>query len=153
WGLQISQADHYRELAHRQHIATVEVPAPRGAIYDATGAELAVTANIDSIYANPREVVDLIGTAETLSHLLEVDARVLEARLASPRYFAWVKRHVSPEEAAAVRAADLPGVYLTPEPRRFYPGRRLAGPLLGFAGIDGRGLDGLELTMNDLLAG
>ena len=153
WGLQIREGDHYRALAHRQHTATVEVPAPRGAIYDATGAELAVTADIDSVYANPREIVDLLGAAETLSRLLEVDARELEARLASPRYFVWVKRHVSAEEAQAVREAKLPGVYLTPEPRRFYPGRQLAGPVLGFAGIDGRGLDGLELTMNDLLAG
>lgn len=153
YGLQIREADHYRLLAQRQHIATVEVPAPRGVIYDATGAELAVSADIDSVYANPHEIDDLVGTAEKLGELCGLDAGELEARLASPRQFVWVKRHVGASEASAVKAAHLPGVYLTPEPRRFYPGRRLAGPVLGFAGIDGRGLDGLELTMDSKLAG
>lgn len=153
YGLQIREADHYRLLAQRQHIATVEVPAPRGVIYDATGAELAVSADIDSVYANPHEIDDLVGTAEKLGELCGLDAGELEARLASPRQFVWVKRHVGGAEAGAVKAAHLPGIYLTPEPRRFYPGRRLAGPVLGFAGIDGRGLDGLELTMDSQLAG
>ena len=153
YGLQIREADHYRLLAQRQHIATVEVPAPRGVIYDATGAELAVSADIDSIYANPHEIDDLVATAEKLGELCGLDAGELEARLASPRQFVWVKRHVGASEASAVKAARLPGIYLTPEPRRFYPGRRLAGPVLGFAGIDGRGLDGLELTMDSQLAG
>jgi cell division protein FtsI (penicillin-binding protein 3) len=153
YGLQIREADHYRLLAQRQHIATVEVPAPRGVVYDATGAELAVSADIDSVYANPREIDDLIGTAEKLGELCGLDAAELEARLASPRQFVWIERHVSAGEAAAVKAARLPGVYLTPEPRRFYPGRRLAGPVIGFAGIDGRGLDGIELTMDGELAG
>jgi cell division protein FtsI (penicillin-binding protein 3) len=153
YGLQIREADHYRLLAERQHIATVEVPAPRGALYDATGAELAVSADIDSIYVNPHEVDDLLGTAEKLGALCTLDPGELEARLASPRHFVWIKRHVGAAEAAAVKAAGLPGVYLTPEPRRFYPGRRLAGPVIGFAGIDGRGLDGIELTMDEELAG
>jgi cell division protein FtsI (penicillin-binding protein 3) len=117
YGLQIREADHYRLLAQRQHIATVEVPAPRGVVYDATGAELAVSADIDSVYANPREIDDLAGTAEKLGELCGQDAGELEARLASPRQFVWVKRHVGAAEAAAVRAARLPGIYLTPEPR------------------------------------
>ncbi|MEM9488916.1 MAG: penicillin-binding transpeptidase domain-containing protein, partial [Myxococcota bacterium] len=52
-----------------------------------------------------------------------------------------------------LREADLPGIYLTPEPRRFYPGMTLAGPVLGFAGIDGGGLDGIEYKMDELLSG
>lgn len=153
WALQIRDCDTYRELARRQHVAMVEVPAPRGAIYDATGTELAATANVDSVYVNPHAVRDLTATAERLSALLGLDEREMEARLASPRYFAWIARHVDPADARAVREAHLGGVYLTPEPRRFYPGRDLAGPVLGFADIDGHGLDGVELTMNDLLTG
>jgi cell division protein FtsI (penicillin-binding protein 3) len=153
YGLQIQEVDRYRDLARRQQIAMVEVPAPRGAIYDATGAELAATADIDSVYANPQEVHDLGGTAEKLGRLLGLLPAEIEARLSSPREFVWMERHVRPEEARAVRAARLEGVHLTPEPRRFYPGRNLAGPVLGFAGIDGRGLDGIELTMNEELSG
>ena len=153
YGLQIDQAAHYRELAERQHIATVRVPAPRGAIYDARGSELAATADIDSVYADPQKVHDLGGTAEKLGRILGLEPAEIEARLSSPGHFAWIKRHVTQEEARATREAKLEGVHLTPEPRRFYPGRGLAGPVLGFADIDGRGLDGVELIMNERLSG
>lgn len=152
-GLQVDGHAKYTRLAQRQHLQTVELPAPRGAILDAKGRELAVTAGADSVFTNPREVVDLAGTAETLSSILDMDVRVLEDKLASRRHFAWIKRHVSGEEARALARANLPGIYLTAEPRRFYPGQSLAGPVLGFAGIDGDGLDGIELKMDSLLRG
>lgn len=153
YSIGVVKADYYRDAARRQHSSTVEVAAPRGAILDATGFELAATANVESVYANPREVVDVIGTAERLAALLDVDVRTLESRLSSSRYFAWVKRRVSSAEARAIREAKLAGVALTREPRRFYPARSLAGPVLGFANIDGKGIEGIELAMNDLLAG
>ena len=153
WGLQVGSADEFRARAMRQHVHTVEIPAPRGAILDSRGRPLAVSADAESIYANPREVVDVVGTAERLAALLDVDAAVLEARLSSDRAFVWVERHVNPEESAAVRAAGLAGVQVTTEPRRWYPGKTSGGPLIGFAGIDGNGLDGIELRFDSLLTG
>lgn len=153
YGLQVENADKYRKLARRQHLRMVEVPAPRGPILDAQGRELAVTADVDSVYANPRDIEDVTGAAEALSAILNIDIRSVEAKLASRRHFVWIERHVTSEEASDIRSAKLKGVYLTREPRRFYPGRDLAGPLLGFAGIDGKGLDGIELSMDDLLSG
>ena len=55
------------------------------------------------------------------------------ARLQADRHFVWIKRRVSPKEAKAVELLALPGVELTPEPRRFYPSRELAAHVLGFA--------------------
>ncbi len=153
YGIQVRDSDHYRELARRQHVASVQVPAPRGAIYDAKGVELAVTANIDSVYANPRRVRDPAQTAAALADVLDINEERIRGRLDSDRHFAWVARHVSADDAAAVRTLDLPGVALTPEPRRFYPARGITGPVLGFANIDGEGLDGVELAMDDLLRG
>lgn len=153
YGLQVDQAERYRNKAQRQHLRMVELPAPRGPILDVKGRELAVTADADSAFANPREVVDVARTAETVGHILDQDIRTLEAKLATRRHFVWLERHVSAREARALREADLPGIYLTPEPRRFYPGKGLAGPVLGFAGIDGNGLDGVELELDDLLEG
>ena len=153
YALQVKSADKYRKLARRQHLRMVEMPAPRGAILDARGRELAVTADADSVYANPREIEGVIDTAEALHAILGADLRALEAKLASERHFAWIDRHITVEEADDLRSAKLKGVYITQEPRRFYPGRQLAGPLLGFAGIDGKGLDGIELSMDDLLTG
>ncbi len=153
YGLQVRNPDYYRDQADRQHLRTIEVPAPRGNIYDTNGVELAVNADVDSVFVNPRAIVDVTSASERLAEALDMDNRDLEARLASRRYFSWIKRHVTPEQAEKVRALDIPGVSLTREPRRFYPGKALAGHILGFAGIDGRGLDGLELTMDEVLTG
>lgn len=153
WGVQVADGARLREQAVRQHVHTVEIPAPRGAILDARGRPLAVSADAESVFANPRAVVDVAGTAERLARALELDVNTVEARLATTRHFAWVARHVTPEQAAAVKALKLKGVEVTREPRRWYPGRTSGGPVLGFAGIDGNGLDGLELAMDDLLTG
>ncbi len=153
YGLQIGQMDKYRQLARRQHLRMVELPAPRGPILDVKGRELAVTADTDSVYANPREVRDVASTAESLATILELDVRALEAKLATRRHFVWIERHVTSKEARALRDLHLSGIFFTAEPRRFYPGKELAGPVLGFAGIDGNGLDGLELRMEDELVG
>ncbi len=153
WEVQVADGARLREQAVRQHVHTVEIPAPRGAILDVRGRPLAVSADAESVFANPRAVIDVAGTAEQLTKALELDVIALEARLATDKHFAWVARHVTPEQAAAVRALKLPGVEVTREPRRWYPGRTSGGPVLGFAGIDGQGLDGLELAMDELLTG
>ncbi len=153
YDLQVKQGDHYKKLAEKQHVRTVEIPAPRGAIYDATGDELAVTAESDSVFANPREVKDVAKTAQSLAKILELDIRVLESRLAAPKSFIWLKRHVTAEQAEAIKKLKLSGIVCTKEPRRFYAMGALAGPVLGFAGIDGRGLAGLELKLDQALTG
>lgn len=153
YGLQINDGDRFRRLARQQHLRTIELPAPRGIIYDAKGRELAITTDASSVFANPRDVVDVVATAEFLANTLHLDVREVEAKLASRRYFVWIKRQITIEEANEVRTVAMPGIHLTPEPRRYYPNKDLAGTVLGFAGIDGKGLDGLELTMNGLLTG
>ncbi len=153
YGLQIKNPERYRKAAQRQHMRTIEVPAPRGNIYDRNGVELAVNADVDSVFANPRAVVDVATTSERLAAILGLSIRGLEARLATKRYFTWIKRHVTPTEAEKIRALKLPGISLVSEPRRYYPGKNLAGHVLGFAGIDGKGLDGLELAMDEVLTG
>lgn len=153
YGIQVVNQAHFQRAAEKQHLRTIEVPAPRGNIYDRKGMELAVNADVDSVFANPRAIVDLTHTSEQLANILGLSIRTVETRLASKRYFTWVKRHVTPTEAAQIRALKLPGVSLAQEPRRFYPAKQLAGHVLGFAGIDGKGLDGLELAMDSILTG
>ncbi len=153
WALQISDGDRYRALADHQHEVSVEIPAPRGDVVDAVGRPLAVSADTDSIWANPREIKDVTETAAQLAKLLKMDANVLEAKLGTERHFVWLERHVSAEVARTVREAKLPGIEVAKEPHRWYPGRAIAGPVIGRADIDGNGLDGIELAMNAQLAG
>jgi cell division protein FtsI (penicillin-binding protein 3) len=153
WALQVDDGQKYRSLAERQHAMRIDIPAPRGEVIDAHGRPLAVSADADSIWANPREIHDVTTTAEKLAKLIEGDPRVLEAKLAGDRRFVWIDRHVTPEIAASVRAAKLPGIEVAREPRRWYPAKSIAGPVVGRADIDGNGLDGIELSMNEVLTG
>lgn len=153
FAVQIDHHDHFADIARRQHILTVEVPAPRGAIFDARKNELAVTADIESIYASPRDITDPVKTAKALAGALKLNPRDLVDDLRGDGYFAWIDRHVSGDVADRVRALELEGIHITQEPRRYYPAGSLAGPVIGFAGIDGDGLDGIELSLDDLLAG
>ena len=153
YALQVDDGAHYRELAERQHGAAVNIPAPRGDVIDVRGRPLAVSADADSIWANPREVQDVAGTADKLAAMLGEDAGALEAKLAGDKKFVWLDRHVTRELADKVRAAKLPGIVVEKEPRRWYPARSIGGPVIGRADIDSRGLEGIELAMNDMLQG
>ena len=153
WALQVDDGDKYRAMAERQHEMRVDIPAPRGEVLDTRGRPLAVSADADSVWANPREVRDVAGTADKLATLLHADASVLEGKLAGDRRFVWLERHVAADVAKAVRDAKLPGIEVAKEPRRWYPGKAVGGTVIGRADIDGKGLDGIELALDDLLAG
>jgi cell division protein FtsI (penicillin-binding protein 3) len=153
YGLQVTDGAHYQMLADRQHVRSIEVAAPRGAILDLRGRPLAVTTEAESVFVNSHEVIDVTATSERLATALGIDQGELEARLGSGKRFAWVARRVTPAQAAAVRAAKLPGIGVTTEPRRSYPGGTSAGPVLGVADIDGKGVDGIELALDDALTG
>jgi cell division protein FtsI (penicillin-binding protein 3) len=153
WSIQVDDAGHYQALATKQHGVVVDIPAPRGEVLDTNGRALAVSADADSIWANPREIRDVTETAAKLAALLGEEAASLEAKLAGDRRFVWIDRHVTPELARAVREAKLAGIEVAREPRRWYPSRQLAGPVIGRADIDGNGLDGIELAMNRHLTG
>jgi cell division protein FtsI (penicillin-binding protein 3) len=151
------EADRLRGLAEEQHNRDVDLPPRRGRILDRNGAELASTADVDSIYCNPRRLGDKLGdvrtVADRLARILRLDRKELAARLGQRRYFAWIKRKATPDEVEAVKALGLPGMAFLREPRRFYPNRMLAATVMGHAGTDGRGLDGVELSMDKTLRG
>ena len=153
YGLQIVENDRFVKLAQKQHLRTLEIPAPRGFIYDAENRVLATTVKVESVIVNPREVVDVAGSAAALADLLDLDRRTLEAKLSADGYFQWIKRRVTSEEASHVRELNLPGIDFVPEYRRFYPSESLGGTVIGFSNIDGLGIEGIEKGMNDLLTG
>jgi cell division protein FtsI (penicillin-binding protein 3) len=153
FNLQVREAERLRAMAEEQYLREVELPPRRGRILDRNGAELASTADVDSIYCNPRRLPDPEDAARRLAKVLGMDRRELEKKLEQRRFFAWVKRKVTPDEAAAVKALALPGVAFVREPRRFYPNRSLAATVMGLSGSDGRGLDGVELALDKQLTG
>jgi len=153
FSLQMLESERYVELARDQYLRQFELPAPRGTIYDRHGHELAISHEVDSVWADPRLVQDADGAARRLARVLGVSRTALRKKLASDRAFVWIERRVSAAEARAVRALELEGVGLTEEPKRFYPNGDLAAHLLGFAGIDSVGLEGLEKRFDSVLKG
>ncbi|MEO5770146.1 MAG: penicillin-binding protein 2 [Polyangia bacterium] len=147
------ESERLRGMAEEQYLREIELPPRRGRILDHNGAELASTADVDSIYCNPRRLSDPRDAALKLSRLLGLERKELTQKLSQRRFFAWVKRKVTPEEVEAVKALGLPGMGFVREPRRFYPNRMLAATVMGHSGSDGRGLDGVELAYDKYLRG
>jgi cell division protein FtsI (penicillin-binding protein 3) len=110
----------------------------------------------DSICVDPSQLGDRSTAARAIGRALNLDrertAR-LRKTLEERRAFAWIKRQAEADEADKVRRLDLPGVRFVKESRRVYPRGALAGQVLGFVGVDGQGLDGLELALDEPLRG
>ncbi len=149
--LQVESGEHFRELAEEQYLRQTELPPRRGAIHDRNGSELATSADVDSVYCNPRLVP--AGAASRLAPALGMPLREVEEKLRSRRFFAWLKRRVPKAEAERVGKLEIAGVVITKEPRRYYPNAELAGPLLGFTDSDGNGIEGIEKVLDATLAG
>jgi cell division protein FtsI (penicillin-binding protein 3) len=152
--LQAVQAQPLDRLARGQHHATIEIPAARGSILDRHGVELAIGKQAITVYANPRHVADPRGTAMAVGRVLQIDADRLYPKLADrSRGFVYVARKADPKRAKALKALNLTGLGFYPEERRAYPQGAVAAHVLGFAGLDNRGIAGLELALDKALAG
>jgi cell division protein FtsI (penicillin-binding protein 3) len=150
------QVIQYVELmgrAQRQQQRTLEVAPQRGAIYDRQMNPLAMSLGVDSIYAVPSELTEPQMVVSLLAPVLGVEADELKGRFQTMHSFCWVKRRVTPEEAARVRDLNLKGVYFQRETKRFYPKGELAAQSIGYVGLDDRGLGGIEYALDDAIKG
>jgi len=141
------------ERGDKQGHATLRLPPERGLILDRNGVELTITLRAPSVYVIPNELEKVEPTASTLARILGLDARRLATRLRERDRFTFIKRWVSPEQAARIRSRALPGTGIVNEPRRAYPAGPLAANLLGFANIDGQGVRAIERQENETLRG
>ncbi len=153
WQLGVTRAQELTNLAAEQYTRRIKISAHRGMITDRHGEELAVEIEVKSVYADPRKINNPQIVAATLAPLLGKDAQKMESRLGSDRHFVWLKRRVSPPVAQAVEKLGFPGVSLVDESKRFYPNRSLGSHIVGFAGIDSKGLEGVELKFDGVLQG
>ncbi len=151
--LQVLQGGKWAERAEKQHQRVVPLTPQRGTIYDRNGAELAVSIEVDSLYAEPKKIDDPAGVAKALGPVLDLPVKTVRAKLDSHRNFAWLKRQVSPDESAEVLNLGIEGIQKIREHRRYYPNSGVAAHLLGFTGLDPKGLEGVELKYDQTLLG
>jgi len=151
--LQVLESASLKEMAARQHSRTISVRSRRGEIYDRNLKELAVSIEVDSVYAQPVKVPSPRAAAEALAPILSVSRKQLERRLGSGAGFVWLKRQIDLSDEQRAKVREIAGVSTIKESKRFYPNRRLASNLIGFTGLDADGLEGLELRYNSRLKG
>jgi cell division protein FtsI (penicillin-binding protein 3) len=150
--LQIFSHEDYKRLARQQQERVVEIPAPRGSIFDRNGRPLAISVAMESVFVKPLHVPDLQVATGLLARLLTLDRDELTGRMQQAyeghRGFLWVKRKISRTEAERLRSLHLEWIGFQAENRRHYPKGQLAAHVLGSVDHEEKGNGGVEMSLD-----
>lgn len=154
--VQFIQGKDYKEAAKRHYRTTVRVQQKRGTIYDRRLKPLAISIPVKSIYVSPSALSDAEGAIAILMHHLNLDYQSIFRKIfGGGRHFSYVKRLISKDLAGQIQAAldekGIKGVGFEDEIKRYYPHRQLAAQLIGFTGLDAKGLTGVERSFDQKL--
>src|ERR1043165_566948 len=151
--IQIVRHADYVAKAKGQQERTLELAPVRGAIRDVRGRILAESVAAESIYADPQAIADRRAAARVLAGPLRMNARDIEQKLAGGGAFVWLARQLPLDVAAQIKNLRVPGIYTFEEQRRSYPRGVLAANVVGYAGVDGNGLAGIEHSFDRWVRG
>ena len=155
--LQVHKHVDLAGLAERQASRTKDVSGKRGDILDRDGRVLAYSVDSDSVFAVPTDIEDggkaAVLLCEAFADCSAKERDDIAKRLSQRRAFAYVRRFVSPAQAKRISDLQIDGVGLLKEDRRFYPNKEMAAQLLGFVGIDNKGLAGIEAAYDGQIRG
>lgn len=153
--IQIFRSNYLQDLARKQHNLFVKLEPLRGTIYDINLKPQALNLPADSLYASPHEIEDKDKEIiiKELMPILNVDYTYLKDRLSRKKYFVWLARKITPEQTQAIKRLNLKGVGFLKESKRSYPNSYLASHIIGFAGLDNTGLEGIESYYDKYLKG
>lgn len=147
-----------QQKGESRYSRVLEMSAHRGMITDRHGEPLAISTPVESVWSSPQDMNATPEQLKKLAGLIKMDVEEIRKRLrGSPdgprRDFVYLTRHLSPEVSAKVVELNVPGVFLKREYRRYYPAGELTAHMLGFTDLDDKGQEGIELAMQDELAG
>ncbi|WP_442496528.1 peptidoglycan D,D-transpeptidase FtsI family protein [Neisseria meningitidis] len=154
--LQTVTYNFLKEQGDNRIVRTQTLPATRGTVSDRNGAVLALSAPTESLYAVPKDMEEMPTAAqlEHLSELIDVPVDVLRSKLDQKnKSFIWIKRQLDHKLAEEVEALGLKHFAFQKELKRHYPMGSLFAHVIGFTDIDGKGQEGLELSLEDSLHG
>ena len=153
--LQLLDKEFYQQQGDARFLREIPIPTSRGMITDRNGEPLAVSSPVESIWANPQELLPAPEQLPALAKALGISLELLTQRLSqrADKEFVYLRRHMNPDEAQDIVALGIPGVYSQREFRRFYPVGEITAHVLGFTNIDDRGQEGLELAFDEWLTG
>jgi cell division protein FtsI (penicillin-binding protein 3) len=146
--------DFLQKKGDARYSRVIEVSAHRGMISDRNGEPLAVSTPVESVWASPTDVEADRRQVKKLAQILGMDMEELKSRLFdTSRDFVYLKRLLPPDQVERVVNLNLPGVLLQREYRRYYPSGEENAQTLGFTGQDDTGQEGMELLLQEQLAG
>lgn len=159
--IQIVQGQVLKGMAYEQQTLGRLISPRRGTIYDRNGKKLAISASVDTIFANPKDLADmgisLYPIAKKLSDILEMDEDMILQKLSKNTRYEIIKEKIDKEIGDKVRIfikeEKIKGIFVDEDTKRFYPHRNLACHVIGFTGKDNQGLDGIEAVMDKYLKG
>ena len=153
--MQLLNKDFYQHQGDQRFLREVPIATSRGMIMDRNGEPLAVSTPVESVWANPKELLQHADRIPELAQALGIPQDVLAESIAqrSDKEFVFLRRRINPDDAEAVVKRGIPGVYKQREFRRFYPHGEVMAHVLGFTNIDDHGQEGLELAFDSWLTG
>ena len=157
--LQVARHKHYAEMAREQQLTIVDVPGPRGSIYDRNNQPLAMSVPVDSVYVNPKRLPSLRVAADVIAPVLRLDRDQLYQRLKAaynnPKRhgFCWIKRKITFAESTDLRSLRLPWIEFETESQRHYPKGPIGAHVVGSVDHQEKGNSGLELGLDADLRG
>ncbi len=156
FSLQFLRSEQLQTSARAQQQQVITLDARRGLLYDRNGRELARSIEVDSLYGVPAQIEDPARTAAALAPALGIDRAAIPAlaeKLTGDKLFVWARRKISPKTRSDIEALSITGIGFVKEHKRFYPHGRLAAHVLGWVGMDNKGMDGIELALDERLGG
>lgn len=151
--IQAVKAEKLDSLALEQRVRSLELTPDRGKIFDRNGEIMAISVDMDTIFATPYQVKKPRVAAKQLAEALDEKPQDIYEKLTQESGFVYLRRKADRPSADRVKALDIEGVGIVPESKRFYPGKTLASQTIGFVGLDNVGLTGLELAYDSVLKG
>lgn len=151
--LQVLRGSDLEDLALADRLRTIALPAERGQILDAAGNPLAVSVDAFNVTVDQIRIVDPQATAQALAPILNRPVADLVPMLDGEKRYVVLARQIEPRLWNQIDELNLPGIYSERTSKRVYPAGTLAASIVGFVGIDGHGLGGLEYSLESTLAG
>lgn len=173
--IQIVRGSEFKSMALDQQTREKEITPKRGTIYDRNGKELAISATVDTVVADPNIIKNAKNAdeiASTLAPILEMDEAEIKEIVTRNSSFEWVAKKIDAEKSKEIRkyitgkdengkklskeelkGHNLGGISLVEDSKRFYPGGSLASHVIGFTGADNQGLEGIEAVYDKYLKG
>ena len=157
--LQFSQHEGLANRARQQQQNSIETTPQRGELLDRQERQLARSVQTVSLFLDPDglDTATLDRNAQQLAQSLGLKyadlAKEFREAHAAQRRFIWIVRRLDADHANKIVAMNLPGVHPQLEPKRYYPNGSLAAHILGYVGLDGQGLGGVEQFYNTKIVG